>query len=308
MFPIQYPEVWESYKKHEASFWTAEEIDISQDKKDFEKLSDSEQQFVKHVLASFASSDGSILASQFSTEIQIPEARAFYGFQIAMEFIHAETYSSSIEQYIKDREEQVKICNALETMPAVRKRAQWFIQKMQKEKSFAERIVAYAAIEGILSSGSFCAIYWLKKRGLMPGLTFSNELISRDKGLHAEFACLMYGLLQNKLPDAIVHDLVRDAVEIEQEFICEAISCDLIGVNKQNMTKYIECVADGLLTALGHPKIYNASNPFDWMQLVSLQGKSTFSKGRETEAQKEEKKASIEVQSEPMGFSLDVDF
>jgi ribonucleoside-diphosphate reductase subunit M2 len=289
MFPIQYPAVWEMYKKHEASFWTAEEIDLSQDTKDWEKLSDSEQHFVKHVLAFFAASDGIVLenlASQFTTEVQIPEARAFYGFQMAMENIHSETYSLLIEQYIKDPAEKANIFNAIETMPAVRAKAQWAIQWMQKDNCFAERIIAFAAVEGVLFSGSFCAIYWLKKRGLMPGLTFSNELISRDEGLHAEFACLLYGMLENKLPDAIVHDLIRGAVAVEREFICEALSCDLIGMNSQLMTKYIEFVADRLLTALGHPKIYNASNPFDWMELISLQGKTNFFEKRVGEYQK----------------------
>merc|ERR1711972_425020 len=199
MFPIQYPEIWEMYKKHEASFWTAEEIDLSQDMKDWERLTDAEQHFVKHVLAFFAASDGIVLenlSGQFSTEVQVPEARAFYGFQIAMENIHSETYSLLIEQYIRDPMEKAKVFDAIHTMPAVERKAQWAVQWMNGDNSFAERIVAFAAVEGILFSGSFCAIYWLKKRGLMPGLTFSNELISRDEGLHAEFACLVYSMLQ----------------------------------------------------------------------------------------------------------------
>jgi len=217
LFPLKHKNVWEMYKKHEASFWTAEEIDLSQDLKDWETLSESEQHFVKHVLAFFAASDGIVLenlAAQFTNEVQIPEARAFYGFQMAMENIHSETYSLLIEQYIKEPSEKDKIFNAIETMPAVREKANWAIQWMQKENSFAERIIAFAAVEGILFSGSFCAIYWLKKRGLMPGLTFSNELISRDEGLHAEFACLLYGMLQNKLPDSVVHDMIRAAVAV----------------------------------------------------------------------------------------------
>jgi ribonucleoside-diphosphate reductase subunit M2 len=311
MFPIQYPEVWEMYKKHEASFWTAEEIDLSQDTKDWEKLSASEQHFIKHVLAFFAASDGIVLenlGSQFSTEVQIPEARAFYGFQMAMENIHSETYSLLIEQYIKDPGEKASIFNAIETMPAVRTKAEWAIQWMQHDNCFAERIIAFAAVEGILFSGSFCAIYWLKKRGLMPGLTFSNELISRDEGLHAEFACLLYGMLQNKLPDSVVHGLIRGAVSVEREFICEALSCDLIGMNNQLMTKYIEFVADRLLTALGHPKIYHASNPFDWMELISLQGKTNFFEKRVGEYQKAGVMASTDESSEAAGFALDVDF
>jgi ribonucleoside-diphosphate reductase subunit M2 len=311
MFPIQYPEVWEMYKKHEASFWTAEEIDLSQDLKDWDTLSDSEQHFVKHVLAFFAASDGIVLenlAAQFSTEVQIPEARAFYGFQMAMENIHSETYSLLIEQYIREPAEKENIFNAIETMPAVREKAQWAIQWMQKEHSFAERIIAFAAVEGILFSGSFCAIYWLKKRGLMPGLTFSNELISRDEGLHAEFACLLYGMLQNKLPDEVVHSLIRSAVAVERQFICEALSCDLIGMNKELMAKYIEFVADRLLTSLGHPKIYNAVNPFDWMELISLQGKTNFFEKRVGEYQKAGVMASTGEQGGAVGFALDVDF
>jgi ribonucleoside-diphosphate reductase subunit M2 len=311
MFPIQYPEVWEMYKKHEASFWTAEEIDLSQDTKDWDNLSESEQHFIKHVLAFFAASDGIVLenlAAQFSTEVQIPEARAFYGFQMAMENIHSETYSLLIEQYIREPAEKDKIFNAIETMPAVRDKAQWAIQWMQKDNSFAERIIAFAAVEGILFSGSFCAIYWLKKRGLMPGLTFSNELISRDEGLHAEFACLLYNMLQNKLPDATVHGMIRGAVTAERRFICEALSCDLIGMNNELMTKYIEFVADRLLVSLGHPKLYNAVNPFDWMELISLQGKTNFFEKRVGEYQKAGVMASTSEQAQAVGFALDVDF
>jgi ribonucleoside-diphosphate reductase subunit M2 len=311
MFPIQYPEVWEMYKKHEASFWTAEEIDLSQDMKDWDTLSNSEQHFVKHVLAFFAASDGIVLenlAAQFSTEVQIPEARAFYGFQMAMENIHSETYSLLIEQYIKEPAEKEKIFNAIETMPPIREKAQWAIQYMQKENSFAERVIAFAAVEGILFSGSFCAIYWLKKRGLMPGLTFSNELISRDEGLHAEFACLLYGMLQNKLPDNVVHDIIRGAVEVERRFICEALSCDLIGMNNELMTKYIEFVADRLLVSLGHPKLFNGTNPFDWMELISLQGKTNFFEKRVGEYQKAGVMASAGDKNEVIGFALDVDF
>merc|ERR1712003_239712 len=303
--------VWEMYKKHEASFWTAEEIDLSQDTKDWETLTDSEQHFIKHVLAFFAASDGIVLenlASQFSTEVQIPEARAFYGFQMAMENIHSETYSLLIEQYIREPAEKEKIFNAIETMPAVREKAQWAIQYMQKENSFAERIIAFAAVEGILFSGSFCAIYWLKKRGLMPGLTFSNELISRDEGLHAEFACLLYGMLQNPLPEDVVHDIIRGAVEVERKFICEALSCDLIGMNSELMTKYIEFVADRLLTALGHSKLFDASNPFDWMELISLQGKTNFFEKRVGEYQKAGVMSSVGGHEEARGFVLDADF
>merc|ERR1712129_509326 len=248
-----------------ASFWTAEEIDLAQDSKDWDTLAEGEQHFIKHVLAFFAASDGIVnenLGAQFSTEIQIPEARAFYGFQMAMENIHSETYSLLIEQYIRDPVEKEAVFDAINTMPPVQEKASWAVQWMQTSNSFAERLVAFAAVEGVLFSGSFCAIYWLKKSGLMPGLTLSNELISRDEGLHAEFACLVYGMLQNRLPDEVVHNIIRGAVVAEREFICEALPCDLIGMNRDMMTRYIEFVADRLLAALGHPKIFGASNPF----------------------------------------------
>jgi ribonucleotide reductase beta subunit family protein with ferritin-like domain len=311
LLPIQYPAVFEMYKKHEASFWTAEEIDLAQDSKDWERLNEGEQHFIKHVLAFFAASDGIVLenlASQFSTEVQIPEARAFYGFQMAMENIHSETYSLLIEQYVKDPVEKDKVFNAITTMPAVHEKAQWAVQWMNRESSFAERIVAFAAVEGVLFSGSFCAIYWLKKRGLMPGLTFSNELISRDEGLHAEFACLLYSMLQNKLPEDVVHDIIRGAVDAERKFICEALPCDLIGMNSELMTKYIEFVADRLLSALGHTKLFGASNPFDWMELISLQGKTNFFEKRVGEYQKAGVMASTTGEDEKRGFTLDADF
>merc|ERR1712238_490880 len=289
LFPIQYPSIYEMGKKHEASFWTAEEIDLSQDLKDWDGLSTNEQHFIKHVLAFFAASDGIVLenlSGGFAVEVQIPEARAFYGFQIAMENIHSETYSLLIEQYVRDPAEKDRIFDAIHTMPAVEEKANWAAQWMNDESSFAERVVAFACVEGILFSGSFCAIYWLKKRGLMPGLTFSNELISRDEGLHAEFACMLYGMLENKLPEDVVHGIIRGAVDVERRFICEALSCDLIGMNSELMTRYIEFVADRLLTALGHPKIYNATNPFDWMELISLQAKTNFFEKRVGEYQK----------------------
>jgi len=311
LFPIQYPELFEMYKKHEASFWTAEEIDLAQDSKDWETLNEGEQHFIKHVLAFFAASDGIVLenlSGRFSCEIQVPEARAFYGFQIAMENIHSETYSLLIEQYIKDPDEKSKVLNAIHTMPAVEEKAQWAVSWMNGDNSFAERIVAFAAVEGILFSGSFCAIYWLKKRGLMPGLTFSNELISRDEGLHAEFACLLYSMLQNKLPDSVVHDIVRGAVTAERKFITEALPCDLIGMNNELMTKYIEFVADRLLSSLGHPKIFNSSNPFDWMELISLQGKTNFFEKRVGEYQKAGVMNSLGGAEAAVGFSLDADF
>jgi len=311
LFPIQYPGLFEMYKKHQASFWTAEEIDLAQDCKDWGTLTDGEQHFIKHILAFFAASDGIVLenlASSFSTEIQVPEARAFYGFQMAMENVHSETYSLLIEQYVRDPEEKEKVFNAIETMPAVQEKASWAVQWMNKDNCFAERIVAFAAVEGILFSGSFCAIYWLKKRGLMPGLTFSNELISRDEGLHAEFACLVYGMLQNRLPDEVVHNIIRGAVVAERRFICEALPCDLIGMNSELMTRYIEFVADRLLSSLGHPKIFGSSNPFDWMELISLQGKTNFFEKRVGEYQKAGVMASLGGHEESRGFTLDADF
>merc|ERR1711966_463420 len=311
MFPIRFPEIWEMYKKHEASFWTAEEIDLSSDQEDWDNLSEKEQYFIKHVLAFFAASDGIVaenLLESFSTEVQLPEARAFYGFQMAMENIHSETYSLLIEQYIKEPAEKERIFDAIHTMPAVSEKAQWAVQWMQKDNSFAERVVAFAAVEGILFSGSFCAIYWLKNRGLMPGLTFSNELISRDEGLHTEFACLLYRMLENKLPDDIVHGIIKGAVAAERKFICEALSCDLIGMNSDLMIKYIEFVADRLLTALGHPKLYNATNPFDWMELISLQGKTNFFEKRVGEYQKAGVMTPATDGDDNAAFSLDVDF
>merc|ERR1740121_3503226 len=302
------------YKKHEASFWTAEEIDLSSDNKDWENLSGDEQHFITHVLAFFAASDGIVLENllgKFSTEVQLPEAHTFYGFQIAMENIHSETYSLLIEQYVRDPEEKDRIFDAIHTMPAVEEKAQWAVQWMNDESSFAERVVAFACVEGILFSGSFCAIYWLKKRGLMPGLTFSNELISRDEGLHAEFACLLYGMLQHQLPEDVVHDIIRGAVEAERKFICDALSCDLIGMNKDMMTRYIEFVAYRLLSSLGHSKIFNSTNPFDWMELISLQGKTNFFEKRVGEYQKAGVmggSACAGERDEGKGFTLDADF
>merc|ERR1711904_292644 len=266
------------------------EVDLAQDRNDWEGLAESEQHFIKHVLAFFAASDGIVLENmggRFSTEIQIPEARAFYGFQMAMENIHSETYSLLIEQYIKDPAEKDRIFDAIHTMPAVREKAEWAVQWMQRENSFAERVVAFAAVEGILFSGSFCAIYWLKKRGLMPGLTFSNELISRDEGLHTDFACLLYReLLIHKLPTERVIEIVTEAVEIELEFVCESLPVDLIGMNKRLMSNYILFVSDRLLNALGYDKYYKVENPLKFMELISLQGKTNFFEKRVGEYQK----------------------
>ena len=290
LFPIKHDEVWKMYKKAEASFWTAEEIDLSHDTKDWERMSDNERHFVKHVLAFFAASDGIVnenLAVNFIREVQIPEARCFYGFQIMIENIHSETYSLLIDTYIKDAAEKDKLFKAMETVPCVQKKAEWALRWISKKNSsFAERLVAFAAVEGIFFSGSFCSIFWLKKRGLMPGLSFSNELISRDEGLHCDFACLLYNMLQNKLSTERVQEIIGDAVTIEKEFVSDSLPVDLIGMNSKMMCQYIEFVADRLLVALGYKKLFNASNPFDFMELISLQGKTNFFEKRVGEYQK----------------------
>ncbi|KHN09932.1 Ribonucleoside-diphosphate reductase small chain [Glycine soja] len=289
MFPIQYPQIWEMYKKAEASFWTAEEVDLSQDLRHWDSLSDGERHFVSHVLAFFAASDGIVLenlAGRFTKEIQIPEARAFYGFQIAIENIHFEMYSLLLETYIKDSSQKSHLFRAIDTIPCVTKKAQWALRWIDSSDSFAERLVAFACVEGIFFSGSFCAVFWLKKRGLMPGLTFSNELISRDEGLHCDFACLLYSLLRQKLTEERVREIVKDAVDIEREFVCDALPCALVGMNGDLMSQYIEFVADRLLGALGCGKVYNVQNPFDWMELISLQGKTNFFEKRVGEYQK----------------------
>lgn len=310
LFPIVYTEIWAMYKKHEASFWTAQEIDLSQDEKDWDKLNQHEQHFIKHVLAFFAASDGIVLenlAERFLTEVQLPEARCFYGFQIAMENVHSETYSLLIDTYIRDSQEKQRLFHAMETIPCVKEKAEWALNWISAENSFAERLVAFAAVEGIFFSGSFCAIFWIKKRGLMPGLTFSNELISRDEGLHCDFACLLYKMLKTKLDKSVVHSIIRDAVKIEIEFVCESIPVALIGMNQKLMSQYIEFVADRLLAALGCPKIYNVTNPFEWMEMISLQGKTNFFEKRVGEYQKAGVMASTN-QGAANGFTVDADF
>jgi len=289
LFPIRYPEVYKMYKQHQACFWTSEEILLRADLTDWASLRESEQHFIKHILAFFAASDGIVLenlAARFSNEVQIPEARAFYGFQMAMENVHSETYSLLIDTYVKDPDEKHRVFNAVQTMPSVGRKARWAANWMSDERSFAERLVAFAAVEGILFSGAFCAIFWLKKRGLMPGLTFSNELISRDEGLHTDFACLLYSMLNHQLPDDVVHDIVRGAVDVEREFICEALPCNLIGMNSRLMAQYTEFVADRLLVALGHAKLYGSVNPFEWMELISMQGKTNFFEKKVSEYQR----------------------
>jgi len=310
MFPIKYPEIWEMYKKAEASFWTAEEVDLSEDTQHWEALTGDEKHFITHVLAFFAASDGIVLenlAGRFMKEVQVPEARAFYGFQIAIENIHSEMYSLLLETYVKDPKEKSHLFNAFETVPCVAKKADWALNWIESAESFAERIIAFACVEGIFFSGSFCAIFWLKKRGLMPGLTFSNELISRDEGLHCDFACLLYSLLNNKLSEDKVRKIVCDAVEIEREFVCDALPCDLVGMNSKLMSQYIDFVADRLLVALGCSKVYNAQNPFDWMELISLQGKTNFFEKRVGEYQKASVMSNLSGNQTHV-FSLDEDF
>lgn len=307
LFPIQHNDIWQMYKKAEASFWTAEEIDLSQDQKDWENLNDNERHFISHVLAFFAASDGIVnenLAVNFMQEVQVPEARCFYGFQVMMENIHSETYSLLIDTYIKDQAEKHRLLNALDTVPAVAKKGEWAL-KWINSGDFAERLIAFAAVEGIFFSGSFCSIFWLKKRGLMPGLTFSNELISRDEGLHCDFACLLYERhIQNKMPESRVLEIIADAVRIEQEFVTDALPVNLIGMNAKAMSQYIEFVADRLLVALGCQKHYNATNPFDFMELISLQGKTNFFEKRVAEYQK----AGVMSERVDNVFSLDEDF
>ncbi|MBL6872134.1 MAG: ribonucleotide-diphosphate reductase subunit beta [Flavobacteriales bacterium] len=308
LFPIQHSDIWEMYKKQEASIWTAEELDLSPDLVDWEsKLNDDERFFIKHVLAFFAASDGIVnenLAENFLSEVQYTEAKFFYGFQIMMENIHSETYSLLIDTYIKDNKEKNYLFNAIETFEPVKKKAEWAMRWIDNG-SYAERLVSFAAVEGIFFSGSFCSIFWLKKRGLMPGLTFSNELISRDEGLHCDFACMLYNNhLVNKLPKEQVQKIIADAVEIEKEFVTESLPVRLIGMNSDLMSQYIEFVADRLLTELGNDKIYNTSNPFDFMDMINLQGKTNFFEKRVGEYQK----AGVLNNENNTTFSLDSDF
>lgn len=310
LFPIVQPDIWKFYKQAEASFWTAEEIDLSQDLTDWKNLNDGERHFITHVLAFFAASDGIVnenLAEHFVSEVQYTEAKFFYGFQIAIENIHSETYSLLIDTYVKDPKEKDKLFRAIETMDCVKKKAEWALRWIDKG-SFQERLIAFAAVEGIFFSGSFCSIFWLKKRGLMPGLTFSNELISRDEGLHCDFACHIYTQhVVNKLPKQRIIDIIKDAVEIEKEFVTDALPVNLIGMNAVQMCQYIEFVADRLLNELVGEKVYNATNPFDFMEMISLRGKTNFFEKRVAEYQKAGVMTSTEKDSTPK-FSLNEDF
>jgi ribonucleotide reductase beta subunit family protein with ferritin-like domain len=280
MFPIQDDDIWKLYKKMMDCFWKAEEINFSKDKVHWEKLSDNEQFFIKMILAFFAASDGIVienLGARFMSEVQLPEARAAYGFQLMIENIHSEVYSLLIDTYIKNEEEKTKLFQALDNFPCIRKKADWAIKWINdRRSSFATRLLAFACVEGIFFSGAFCSIYWLKKRGLMPGLTFSNELIARDEGMHTDLAVLLFSKLQKKLNRTRVHDIVKEAVSIEKEFICDALPCNLIGMNAKLMSQYIEFVADRLLVQLGYPKLWDVECPFDFMEMISLEGKTNF--------------------------------
>uniref|UniRef100_A0A1B6F8Z5 ribonucleoside-diphosphate reductase n=1 Tax=Cuerna arida TaxID=1464854 RepID=A0A1B6F8Z5_9HEMI len=308
VFPIEYHDIWKMYKKAEASFWTAEEVDLSKDIPDWERLNDNERHFISHVLAFFAASDGIVnenLVERFSQEVQVTEARCFYGFQIAMENIHSEMYSLLIDTYIHDPKERDFLFNAIETMPCVKRKADWALQWIASETAtFGERIVAFAAVEGIFFSGSFASIFWLKKRGLMPGLTFSNELISRDEGLHCDFACLMFKHLVQKPSEERVKDIIREAVVIEQEFLTAALPVSLIGMNCDLMKQYIEYVADRLLFELQCSKIYHSENPFDFMENISLEGKTNFFEKRVGEY----KKSGVMDEKNENVFDMEADF
>jgi ribonucleoside-diphosphate reductase beta chain len=315
LFPIQHRRVWKFYKKALASFWTSDEIDLAPDLRDWASLTDNERHFVSTVLAFFAASDGIVnenLAARFMREVQLPEARCFYGFQIAIENVHSETYSLLIDTYIKEPGERQRLFNAIDSIPCVQKKAQWAQRWITSTASFAERLVAFAAVEGIFFSGSFCAIFWLKKRGLMPGLTFSNELISRDEGLHCDFACLLYAMLQpfSQLSAERVHQIIGEAVEYEEEFVRDALPVSLIGMNADWMCQYIRFCADRLVYQLGYEKPYGARNPFDWMELISLQGKTNFFEKRVAEYQKAgvAVKKSARDHEDDNVFTLEADF
>lgn len=310
LFPIKHTALWKMYKQAEASFWTAEEIELADDIKHWETLTDDEKHFVSHVLAFFSSADGIVLenlAARFVHEVDSPEARAFFSFQMFIENVHSEVYSLLIDTYIKNTEEKNKLFRAITTVPCVAKKAQWAERWISSDRTFGERLVAFACVEGIFFSGSFCAIYWLKKRSLMPGLSFSNELISRDEGLHRDFACLLLQHLEvlgHSVPaEDVIKKIISEAVDIEKEFVCEALPVDLIGMNKNTMREYIEYVSDHLLSQMGYEKMYNTPNPFDWMELISLQGKTNFFEKRVGEYQK----ANV-CNSTANVFSTDVDF
>ncbi len=309
LFPLKYNKIFGLYKKALASFWTVEEVDLSKDANDWNKLNENEQHFIKNILAFFAGSDGIVLENlgvRFMQDVKIPEATCFYGFQIAMENIHSEMYSLLIDTYIKDTQEKNYLFDAIDNIPCVAKKAKWAIKWINDNDSdFTKRLVAFAAVEGIFFSGSFCAIFWLKKRGLMPGLTSSNELISRDEGMHTDFAVAIYDLIENKLDFDTIKEIITEAVEIEKEFINDSIPCRLIGMNSELMSQYIEFVADRLVMQLGYEKIYNSKNPFDFMEMISLEGKTNFFEKRVMDYSKANVGNNSSSYKE---FNLDADF
>jgi ribonucleoside-diphosphate reductase beta chain len=308
IFPIQHDDLWKMYKDHISVFWRPEEVDLSKDMRDWEKLTVNEQHFIKRILGFFAGSDGIVmenLAQRFMTEIQVPEAKFFYGVQMMMESVHSETYSQLIDTYIEDRAEKHETLRSIQTVPVIQKKAEWALQWMDSEEAdFATRLMAFAAVEGVFFSGAFCSIFWLKQRGIMPGLTASNEFIARDEGLHTDFACLLYSKCKHKLPVEKAHKLIADAVRIEKEFITEALPCSLIGMNAARMGEYIEYVADRLLVSLGYAKFWNTTNPFPWMERISLEGKDNFFEKRVTNYAL----AGVGQDASKMQFALDEEF
>jgi len=308
IFPIRYPDIWSKYKQHMAVFWTPEEIDLSKDMKDWEKLNDGERHFVKHILGFFAGSDGIVmenLATRFTREVQIPEAKFFYGCQNLLEAVHSETYSLLIDTYITDPVEKSDLLRAIKTIPCVEKKAKWALDWIDNaDADFGTRLIGFAAVEGIFFSGAFCAIFWLKQRGVMPGLTLSNEFIARDEGIHTDFACLLYSKIVNRLTKQKAHKIIREAVKIEKQFITKALPCELIGMNAELMKQYIEFVADRLALQLGYPKIYSAANPFDFMERISLENKDNFFEKRVSTYAK----GSVGKVREEMAFATDSAF
>ena len=308
IFPIKYPDIWEKYKQHMAVFWTPEEIDLSKDMTHWEKLTDNERHFIKNILGFFAGSDGIVmenLATRFTREVQIPEARFFYGCQNLLEAVHSETYSLLIDTYITDTKEKSDLLRAIKTIPCVEKKAKWALDWIDSpDADFATRLIGFASVEGIFFSGAFCAIFWLKQRGLMPGLTLSNEFIARDEGIHTDFACLLYSKLVTKLTKQKAHKIIREAVKIEKQFITKSLPCELIGMNAELMKQYIEYVADRLSLQLGYPKIYSATNPFDFMERISLENKDNFFEKRVSTYAK----ASVGKKREDMAFATDTAF
>jgi ribonucleotide reductase beta subunit family protein with ferritin-like domain len=308
IFPIQHQDLWKKYKDQVSVFWRPEEVDLSKDMRDWTKLSDGERHFIKRILGFFAGSDGIVmenLAQRFMTEIQVPEAKFFYGVQMMIETIHSEMYSQLIDTYIEDREEKMDILQSIQTVPCIQRKAEWALSWMNSDEAdFPTRLMAFAAVEGIFFSGAFCSIFWIKQRGIMPGLTASNEFISRDEGLHTDFACLMYSKCRHKLPVEKAHKLIREAVAIEKEFITEALPCSLIGMSAPRMAEYIEFVADRLVVSLGYPKVWNTANPFPWMERISLEGKDNFFEKRVTNYAL----AGVGQDATKMSFALDEDF